>query len=227
MSPYKVCFSDDGTPSALLDIFFETNKVTSQEVEQVLRAEIEKHKSRTKRPIRAEAFLEGVDYEINPFGLPLPDGSRSITYYPEAGKAMTGSQASGGHDDLTSDTPDYFYRTATAQSYGPEGYRTWLQVRIVFKRIQFSEPDEFLALLYRIVVELSDVEKDLTLELLAGDPKNPMSWRHICDVDGKRFDFKYDSASRSVRSGKKVVAKIPGSAGASKSAPSKGKRKKK
>src|SRR5687768_16916394 len=219
MSPYKVCFSDDGTPSALLDIFFETNKVTSQEVEQVLRSEIEKHKGRSKRPIRAEAFVEGVDYELHPFGLPLPDGSRSITYYPEAGKAMTGSEASGGHDELSSDTPDYYYRTTTIQAYGPEGYSEWLQVRIVFKRTRFSEPDEFLALLYRIFEELSDLEKDLTLELLAGDPKNPMSWRHLSDRDGERCHFKYDSASRSVRSGKKVVAKVPGPAGASKSAP--------
>ena len=232
MSPYKVSFSDGGTPCALLDILFKNNNVTSQEVEQVLRAEIEKHKDRTKRPIRAEAFLEGVDYELHPFGLPLPDGSTSITYYHEAGKAMTGGEASGGHDDLTSETEDYFYRTDTVQSFGFDGYSEWLDVKIVFKRIEFSDPDEFLGFLYGIVVELSDLVKDLSLNILAGDPKNPMSWRHICDIDGTRFDFKYDAKTRSVRSGKKIVARIPTSGSDSKPAksqkpPTKGKRKKK
>ncbi len=230
MSPYTVNFSDGGTPTALLDIIFKNNKVTSQEVEQVLRAEIEKNKHRTKRAIRAEAFVEGVDYDLHPFGLPLPDGSCSITYYPDAGKAMTGAEASGGHDDLTAETDDYFYRTDTVQDYGPDGFREWLLVNIVFKRIQFSDPDEFLGILFRIVVELSEVDKDLSLNIVAGDPKNPMSWRHICDIDGKRFDFNYDAKTRTVRSCKKVVAKIPRAGEASKPKGTKkppGKRKKK
>jgi hypothetical protein len=210
MSPYKVTFSSRGSGCALLDVFFERDNVTSQEVEQVLRVEIEKHKRRTKKAIRAEAFIEGHDLEENPFGLPLPDGSTSITFYRDLDKALTGSEASGGHDELTSDTPDYFYRTVTVQDIGIDDCHEWLLVRVVFKRIQFSDPDEFLGILYKIVVELSDVGRDLTLDLFTGDPEDPMSWRHICDLDGKRFDFSYDAEKRIVRSGKKIVARLPG-----------------
>jgi hypothetical protein len=208
MSPYKVHFSDEGTSCALLDIIFKHNKLTSQEVEQVLRSEIEKHKHRTKRPIRAEGFLEGVDYELHPFGLPLPDGSCSITYYHQQGKALTGAAASGGHDDLTGDTDDYFYRTDTVQSFGVDGFHEWYNVNVVLKRTRFSDPKELFTLLHSIVVELAELEKDLCFNIVAGDPKNPMSWRPVSDASGKRFDFEYHAKTRTVRDGKKVLTKI-------------------
>lgn len=232
MSPYKVFFSDGGTSCALLDISFETNHVTSQEVEQVLRAEIEKHKGRTKRPIRAEAFLEGVDYEIQPlpFGLQLPDGSHSITYYHDVAKALTGSQASGGHDNLTGETADYFYRTETIQTYGPDGFSEWINVKVVLKRTQFSNMKEFFGMLYFIVVELSELEKDLSFSILSGDPKNPVSWRPV-SADGKRFDFDYNAKTRTIRNGKTILANVPmpgaqAQPGKPKKAPAKRKRKK-
>lgn len=208
MSPYRVTFSDEGTSCALLDICFDTDTVTSQEVEQVLRAEIEKHKDRTKRPIRAEAFLDGVDYEIVPFGLRLPDGSHSITYYPDAAKAMTGAQASGGHDNLTGETADYFYRVETIQTIDADGYREWITVKVVLKRSQFSDPQEFFGILYSIAMELSELEKDFSATILSGDPKNPISWRRVKSADGRSFDFDYHAKTRTIRDGKKIMARI-------------------
>ena len=41
---------------------------------------------------------------------------------------------------LTGETADYYYRTDTVQAYGPDGYREWLLVKVVLKRIQFSDP---------------------------------------------------------------------------------------
>src|SRR4051794_34832093 len=93
MSPYKVNFSDNGTECALLDVIFETPELTSQELETVLREELEKYKGKTKRDIVAQGFWAGG--KEDQLGMPMCDHSRSITYFQKKRAAFTDYQLSG------------------------------------------------------------------------------------------------------------------------------------
>ena len=180
MSPYKVHFSDEGTPCALLDVVFETLELTSQEVETVLREELEKHKGKTKRDIIAQGFWAKGD-EDQP-GMPLCDHSRSITYIQKKRGAFTDMQLAGKANVLR-ETLQSHYRVQTVEHFGPNGISEHVILQVVFKDSTLFT-NVTLAVLFEAADDWLHVHKnkDFYAVGLAGRINNPLSWRAVGGV---------------------------------------------
>jgi hypothetical protein len=184
MLPYKVHFSDNGTQCALLDVIFERPEFTgfdidftSQELETVLRAELEKYKGKTKRDIIAQGFLSGGDEDQ--LGLPMCDHSRSITYIQKKRGAFTDYQLSGKANVLR-ETLQAHYRVHTVQHFGPKGVSEHIILQAVFKDSSMFT-NVILAVLFEVADDWLHVHKDKDFYVigLAGRINNPMSWRPV------------------------------------------------
>ncbi|MDB6027505.1 MAG: hypothetical protein JWM68_3728 [Verrucomicrobiales bacterium] len=203
MPPYKVNFSDDGTESALLDIIFDTLEVTSQEIETVLRDELEKHKGKTPRNIIAQASWADRP-EDDSRGLPLPDYSRSITYYQKERKAFTACELSGT-DNVIRETSHSFYRISTVQTHRQTDPKEFLVLQVLFKESEFAMR-EIYEVLFEAAAEWIDVNQYLYLLALRGDRHNPMSWAAV-GGGGEPTKVQYDPHKRIFTHEGKVIGK--------------------
>ncbi len=193
MSPYKVNFSDNGTHCALLDVIFETLELTSQEIESVLREELEKHKDKTKRDIIAQGFWEKAD-EDQP-GMPLTDHSRAITYIQKKRGAFTDHQLSGKANVLR-ETLQSHYRVHTVEHFGPKGISEHIILQVVFKN-----PAMFTCMILAVLFEAADdwlhvnKDKDFYVIGLSGRINDPFSWRGV-GGGGKPPHIQYDAKKK-------------------------------
>jgi hypothetical protein len=98
-------------------------------------------------------------------------------------------------------------RISTVQSYGPDGYREALVLHVVYKQpLLFMK--EIYEVLFEAAEEWTDVNQELYIVALRGDPKNPVSWRPLEDHD--HIQVKYDPTVRTfIRNGKTLKVLEP------------------
>lgn len=205
MSPYKVHFSDNGTQCALLDVIFDTPDLTSQELETVLREQLEKHKDKTKRDIIAQGFWAGG--EEDQLGMPLCDHSRMILYSQKKRAAFTEMEMSGKANVLR-ETLQSHYRVHVVQHYGPNGFSEHVILQVLFK-----DSSMFTNVILAVLFEAADdwlhvnKNKDFYAIGLAGRINNPISWRPVGGAVKPPY-IEYDAKKKVFIFEDKVVRKL-------------------
>lgn len=191
MKPYQVEFKK-ADQIFTLHLLYQDKNLHSREIEQHMRAELERRKEECQTDILVSAWHIPNNEDENL--LPLEDGSLHIIYVRSRDIAIRWNEYSGSSQDVK-ETGEYFCVIETSKTLeGITPAREWLTIMVLFKNPTPSQ--SIYATLLQIGEEWAEADLDLNLYAYYGNQLNRITWEQIKDTDRRYMFLNYTAATR-------------------------------